>query len=184
MIKNNKSILILLGVFSLLGGCKKHHESKNTITYNNLPSAINMPLPMSKVSSHNISLAWVAVMKKDYEDGKPTPINQSNSRCQTHGRPQGNNIWLPEICYMIPIDMRDDHNHLVAKDILLMGNDNIVAIEPKYRDGNKIISNIKISHDDMNFNNIPYAGIDEKTFNILYQMTKETQQIVLKTPTK
>jgi len=184
MVKINKSIVVLMGVFSLLGGCKKHPDNKSNITYNNLPPAIDIPIPMGKVSAHNISLAWVAVMKKDYESGKPTPINQSNSRCQTHGRPQGDNIWLPEICYMIPIDMRDDHNHIVAKDILLMGNDNIVAIEPKYRDGHKIISNIKISHDDLNFNNIPYAGIDEKTFNILYQMSKETKAVVVTIPNK
>lgn len=145
----------------------------------NLPSPVSINfIPLKKSDVNDINMAWIATMKKDYQDGKETPFNQDNSRCVKEGRPKGERIYLPEICYMIPFDIRNNSNAILAGDTLLLGTDDVISLIPRYRVNNIIVSEINISNSNGKFNKIPLAGINENSFKILSSMVQEVSSLL------
>lgn len=147
--------------------------SKNNIN-SSLPPPVHIDVSLMRKDRINlVNLAWIQVLKTDYQRGDKTPVNQTEQHCVQPNRPKGEKIWLPEVCYMIPIEMRNNHNQRVAGDILLLGKDDIISMEPKYKEGNNIIAKIEISQPDGAYNSIPYAVIKEESYLIISNMMKE-----------
>lgn len=181
---NNKILKSLLIVISciFIGFLTIMIAKKPPIKTPTLSQSQNLPLPpgfnlnvslMRKDKIDGLNLVWIHVLKHDYQRGDETPVNQNEQHCVQENRPKGDKIWLPEVCYMVPIEIRNNKNQHIAGDILMLGKDDIISLEPKYREGTNIIAKIEISQSNGEYNSIPYAAINEKSYIILYNMLKE-----------
>ena len=147
--------------------------------YTGVPAKVDIGIvPIRKEDRTNLNMAWIAVMKSSYEDGRVTLSNQTSPHCLTKGRPHGQKIFIPETCYMVPVRMYDDHDRFIAGDTLLIGRDDIISMKPRYRVGDDTVLSMTISNENGDYNQIPYAAMNTVTYNRLARMAQEVREII------